>query len=222
VPVSVRARDLTHLYPKTERPVLDAVDLDVTAGGYLALTGPSGAGKTTLLAILGGLERPSAGSVEVDGRDITRMSGRTLARYRREVVGFVFQDFGLIDVLSALGNVEVALALGRIPPRRRRREATSLLAEVGLEDRAYHRPAELSGGERQRVGIARALAHDPSLILADEPTGNLDPATGGRVLDLLEEARQRRGATLVVVTHDPLVAARAEHRLHLEAGRWVA
>jgi len=193
--------------------------MELEPGGYAAVTGVSGAGKSTLLAILGGLEPVQQGRVLITGVDVSRLVGAELARFRRERIGFVFQDFGLLTMLSARENVEVALALARVPRRDRRKQADSLLAEVGLADRASHRPAHLSGGELQRVAMARALANHPQVLLADEPTGNLDEGSAGRVMDLLERLREERGCTLVVITHNPELAARADHRLRLSRGR---
>jgi putative ABC transport system ATP-binding protein len=200
---------------------LNDVELRAGEGSYLALVGPSGSGKTTLLSILGGLERPQTGQVVVGGRDLARCSGSELADFRRQTVGFVFQHFGLLETATALENVELALSLSRCQRRFRRRKAAGLLARVGLEDRLSHYPAELSGGERQRVGMARALANDPQLILADEPTGNLDGATAMTVVELLEELRATHGCTLLVATHDRALAARAERLISLVDGRAV-
>ena len=196
--------------------------MELEPGGYAAVTGVSGAGKSTLLAILGGLEPVQQGRVLVAGVDVSRLGGGELARFRRQRIGFVFQDFGLLTMLSARENVEVALALARVPRGDRRKQADRLLAEVGLADRATHRPARLSGGELQRVAMARALANHPQVLLADEPTGNLDEGSAGRVMDLLERMREERGCTLVVITHNPELAARADHRLRLARGRLVS
>lgn len=196
--------------------------MELEPGGYAAVTGVSGAGKSTLLAILGGLEPVQQGRVLVAGVDVSRLGGGELARFRRQRIGFVFQDFGLLTMLSARENVEVALALARVPRGDRRKQADRLLAEVGLADRATHRPARLSGGELQRVAMARALANHPQVLLADEPTGNLDEGSAGRVMDLLERMREERGCTLVVITHNPEIAARADHRLRLARGRLVS
>ena len=196
--------------------------MELEAGGYAAVTGVSGAGKSTLLAILGGLEPVQGGSVVVAGEDVARLRGGDLARFRRERIGFVFQDFGLLTMLTARENVEVALALAGVPRRYRRAHADRLLTEVGLADRATHRPPRLSGGELQRVAMARALANHPRVILADEPTGNLDEGSAGRVMDLLERLRQERGCTLVVVTHNPELAGRADRRLRLSRGQLVS
>ena len=217
----VSVRGLNHRYGEgpTALTVLCGLDMELEPGGYAAVTGVSGAGKSTLLAILGGLEPVQQGRVLITGVDVSRLVGAELARFRRERIGFVFQDFGLLTMLSARENVEVALALARVPRRDQRKQADSLLAEVGLADRASHRPAHLSGGELQRVAMARALANHPQVLLADEPTGNLDEGSAGRVMDLLERLREERGCTLVVITHNPELAARADHRLRLSRGR---
>jgi putative ABC transport system ATP-binding protein len=218
---AVTVRGLRHAYPtaRGSLTVLDGLDLDIDAGAYVALTGPSGSGKSTLLAILGGLERPQAGRVEVGGGDLSALTGDDLAAHRRALVGFVFQHFGLVETLTAAENVELACALAGMGRAARRHRAAELLAAVGLGARAGHRPGELSGGERQRVAIARALANEPRLVLADEPTGNLDTDAGMQVIGLLEAARAERGCTLLVVSHDRDVAARAERRLALGGGR---
>jgi len=229
VGAAVTVRGLTHRYaaqrgaagtPALE--VLDRLDLDIAAGDHVALTGPSGSGKSTLLAVLGGLERPQEGAVTVGGHDLTSARGSALAAYRRTTVGFVFQHFGLLDTLTAAENIELACTLAGVRRGDRRRTAAALLAEVGLTARARHSPPQLSGGERQRVAIARALANDPEVVLADEPTGNLDGDSGARVADLLERVNAERGCTLIVVTHDPLIAGRAPRRLRLLAGRVAA
>ena len=217
---SVRIRGLEHEYGSGARRlrVLRGVDLDVEGGGHLALTGRSGAGKSTLLALVGGLEPPQHGELWVDGENLSQLRGEALSGYRRRTVGFVFQHFGLVQVLTARENLELALSLARVPRADRGRRADALLAKVGLQERADHRPAQLSGGEQQRVAIARALAHRPRLLLADEPTGNLDEEASAMVLDLLERLRADTGCTLVVVTHNPAVAARAALRARLEDG----
>ena len=220
---AVRVRGLSHVYGSAGSelavPVLRTVELQVEPGGYVAISGVSGAGKSTLLSILGGLEAVQSGSVEVAGRDLAGLSAGELARFRRDVVGFVFQDFGLLAMLTARENVEMALALAGVGRRERRARAEELLAAVGLAARSAHRPRSLSGGELQRVAIARALANRPQLILADEPTGNLDEDSALRVLELLERLRSERGCTLVVVTHNAELAARADRRLRLTRGR---
>lgn len=198
---------------------VDEVSLRVAPGECVALTGPSGSGKSTLLGVIGGLARPDAGTVTIDGRPPSAHGG--LSGYHRDVVGFVFQLHHLLPMLTAQGNVEVPLvAAGRRRAERRAR-AAELLDEVGLGDRADHLPGELSGGERQRVAVARALANDPRLLLADEPTGALDSANSLRVLELLDEARARRGTTMIIVTHDPQVAERADRVVSMLDGRLV-
>jgi putative ABC transport system ATP-binding protein len=200
---------------------LQDIELEIPAGGYVALTGPSGAGKSTLLSLIGGLERPQSGTVTVGQHNLRELRVDELAAYRRTTIGFIFQHFGLLDLLSARENIELAASLS-VNSTRRRPPALELLEEVGLIDRAEHRPSQLSGGERQRVAIARALVNDPSLILADEPTGNLDADSAMRVLDLLERVHTERGCTLLVVTHNEAVAERAKQRYRLDAGRLVA
>jgi putative ABC transport system ATP-binding protein len=197
---------------------LHDIDLEIPAGGFVALTGPSGAGKSTLLSLIGGLERPQSGTLTVGRHNLQDLHADELAEYRRSTIGFVFQHFGLLDLLSARENIELAASLSGAS-RRRRQGARDLLGEVGLIDRAEHRPGQLSGGERQRVAIARALVNDPGLILADEPTGNLDAVSAMRVLDLLERVHRERGCTLLVVTHNEAVAERAAHRYRLDSGR---
>jgi ABC-type lipoprotein export system ATPase subunit len=198
--------------------VLGGLDLDVPDGGYAAVTGPSGAGKTTLLALLGGLEKPQDGLVDVGGQDLTGLGGDELAAYRRATVGFVFQHFGLMETLTAAQNVELAGTLSGTSPADRRARAAELLDAVGLADRAEHRPSRLSGGERQRVAIARALVNRPRLLLADEPTGNLDDDSAAMVVELLEAVRREFGCTLVMVTHNRELASRADQRVTLGRG----
>jgi putative ABC transport system ATP-binding protein len=219
----IRVRGLTHRYGVGDGAltILCDVAMDVPAGGYAAVMGVSGAGKSTLLSILGGLERVQQGSVCVGGEDLATLRGRELARFRRTRVGFVFQDFGLLTMLTARENVEMALTLTGVPRGQRHDQADQLLGEVGLSARAGHRPPKLSGGELQRVAIARALANRPAVLLADEPTGNLDEDSAIRVMELLEQLRAERGCTLVVVTHNPELAARADERLRLSRGRLV-
>lgn len=188
-------------------------------GEYASVTGPSGAGKSTLLAILAGLEPPLSGTVQVGPYDVTSLDGDALAEYRRLVVGVVFQSYALLDALSAQENVELALAFAGVRPAKRAQRARTLLDEVSLGARSGHLPGELSGGERQRVAVARALANDPALLLADEPTASLDEDAAHAVLDLLEQVRHDRGCTLVVATHNRAVAARAPVRLALVDGR---
>lgn len=197
--------------------ILDGVDLDVVRGEFLAVLGPSGSGKSTLLALMAGLDRPSAGEVHLDGERIDRLSEDRLAILRRNKVGFVFQSFQLLGNLTARENVMLPMEL--LGMREASRRAGELLDAVGLAERGHHYPSQLSGGEQQRVALARAFASRPALLLADEPTGNLDGATGRIVLDLLVELRAEEGSTLVLVTHDPAVAALADRRIHLVDGR---
>jgi putative ABC transport system ATP-binding protein len=217
---SIDVHGLSHTYRSQAGtvPVLDSVDLHIPAGGYAALQGPSGAGKSTFLSILGGLERPQEGTVVVGDVDLRGLSGDDLAAFRRSTVGFLFQHFGLLEPLTGLENVELACALAGASRRERRQRAGELLAAVGLARRANHRPLELSGGERQRVAMARAMANEPRLLLADEPTGNLDEESARTVIELLEELHRSRGCTLVIVTHNTSVAARAPTHLRLVAG----
>lgn len=199
--------------------ILDDVKLDVRRGESLAVLGPSGSGKSTLLALMAGLDRPSSGEVWIDGERIDSMSEDQLARLRRNKIGFVFQSFQLLANLTALENVLLPLEL--LGERDARRRSDALLGEVGLSERGHHYPSQLSGGEQQRVALARAFATRPALLLADEPTGNLDGATGNVVLELLIGMRADQGATLIVVTHDPAVAALADRRIHLRDGKIV-
>jgi putative ABC transport system ATP-binding protein len=197
--------------------VLDNIDLRVGEGEFVAVLGPSGSGKSTLLALMAGLDRPSSGKVFVAGERIDRLSEDRLALMRRHTIGFVFQSFQLLGNFTARENIMLPMELlGRSDARAR---ADRLLESVGLADRGHHYPSQLSGGEQQRVALARAFAPKPALLLADEPTGNLDGATGRVVLDLLAEMRAGEGATLVLVTHDPAVAALADRRVHLRDGR---
>src|SRR6185369_2066222 len=215
----IQLRGLTRRLPSGNRllTIVDRIDLSIVAGEFVAVLGPSGSGKSTLLALMAGLDRPSEGEVLLDGRPIQDLSEDALARLRRRHVGFVFQSFQLLSNLTARGNVLLPLELLRRPSAGERADA--LLRAVGLAERGHHYPSQLSGGEQQRVALARAFAPDPPLLLADEPTGNLDTATGARVLDLLGELRAAAGSTLVLVTHDPAVAARADRRVHLRDGR---
>jgi putative ABC transport system ATP-binding protein len=197
--------------------VLDGVDLAIARGEMVAILGPSGSGKSTLLGLIAGLDRPTAGSVRLFGEDLQGLGEDRLALLRRGRVGFVFQSFQLLQNLTARENVLLPLELSGVASARAR--AGEALDAVGLAERAHHYPAQLSGGEQQRVALARAFAPEPKLLLADEPTGNLDNQTGARVLSLLFELRERQGTTLVLVTHDPAIAARAERHVHLFAGR---
>ncbi len=200
--------------------ILDGVSLDVTARETVAVTGPSGSGKSTLLGLIAGLDRPTAGSIVLDGVEITNLDENRLARLRRDRVGFVFQSYHLIPTLTALENVAMPLELAGRP--RRLERARELLDAVGLVDRADHYPSQLSGGEQQRVAIARALALRPPLVLADEPTGNLDSATGAQIIELLLSLNREHGSTLVLVTHDEALAGRGQRVVALRDGRVVA
>jgi putative ABC transport system ATP-binding protein len=199
--------------------VLQKLDLEIHEGDFLALMGPSGSGKSTLLNLIGGLDRPSSGTIEVAGQRIDSMGDGALARWRANNVGFIFQMYNLLPVLSAERNVELPLLLTRLNRSERRKRVEAALSLVGLQDRAKHKPRELSGGQEQRVGIARAIVSDPTLLLCDEPTGDLDRKSGDEVLNLLQALNQRHGKTIVMVTHDPHAAARASHTLHLTKGQ---
>ena len=218
----LRARGLRKQYGSGQALVraVDGVDLDVSGGETVAVMGPSGCGKSTLLHLLGGLDRPSEGEVQLDGRRIDRMSERALARLRRTAVGFVFQAFHLMDELTALENVELPALLAGSSPRAAHRRATELLDRVGLADRAGFLPAALSGGQRQRVAVARALSNEPRVLLADEPTGNLDSAATLEVLRLFESLHDA-GQTLVIVTHDERIAATADRLISMRDGAFV-
>lgn len=199
---------------------LAGVNLAVARNSFWSVMGPSGSGKSTLLYLLGGLDRPTSGRIEVDGRAIESMDENALAVYRRRSVGFIFQSFNLIGSLSALENVAFPLRFAHVAPRQRQARAAALLDRVGLGDRMQHKPTELSGGQQQRVAVARALINDPQLILADEPTGNLDTASGDSIMTLLAELH-RSGRTVVVVTHDPRMANYATHSVRMLDGRIV-
>ncbi|MFO0933237.1 MAG: ABC transporter ATP-binding protein [Planctomycetota bacterium] len=215
-----RMRGITKVYSRGGQDVrvLDGLDLDVGAGELLALMGPSGSGKSTILNLLGGLDRPDAGTIEVGDTEITRLSSDELAGWRARHVGFVFQAFNLIPVLTALENVELPLLLTPLGKKQRREHAEYALELVGLKDRMDHRPKQLSGGQEQRVAIARAIATDPTMVLADEPTGDLDRASADAVLDILSRLVAEHGKTIAMVTHDPAAARRATRTLHLEKG----
>ncbi len=218
----VRARGLRKTYGAGEALVraVDDVDLEVTAGETLAVMGPSGCGKSTLLHLLGGLDRPSGGELWLAGRRIDQLTERALARLRRDAIGFVFQAFHLMDELTAVENVELPALLARRSPRAARQRALDLLHRIGLADRRAFLPSALSGGQRQRVAIARALANDPLVVLADEPTGNLDSEATLEVLRLFESLHSD-GQTLVVVTHDSRIAATADRLISMRDGRFI-
>ena len=219
----VRIRDLHKVYFRgNERiDVLQGVNLEIPQGDFLALMGPSGSGKTTLLNLMGGLDTPSEGSIEVAGDRIDKMAGGRLSAWRARHIGFVFQMYNLLPVLTAARNVELPLLLTKLSSADRRRRVQTALSVVGLGDRAKHYPRQLSGGQEQRVGIARAIVTDPTLLLCDEPTGDLDRKAGDEVLDLLQTLNREHGKTIVMVTHDPHAAGRAKRTLHLEKGTLV-
>ncbi|MDQ2809348.1 MAG: ABC transporter ATP-binding protein [Chloroflexota bacterium] len=200
---------------------LDGVDISVRQGEFVAVMGPSGCGKSTLLNLVGGLDRPTAGQVQLGGHDLATMSDEALAVLRRQTLGFIFQRHDLLPILTVQENVEFPLLLAGCALADRQRRAADLLAQVGLAEKAQHLPEELSGGQQQRVGIARALANHPAILLADEPTGNLDSATAGEILDLLAALVRQEGLTLVMVTHDAEDAARADRIIRLRDGHLV-
>ncbi len=215
VPITARGVSMTYRTREGDLEVLRDFSLDVPTGERIAIMGPSGVGKTTLLALIGGLEAVQAGTITVGDLELSTLRGDALASYRHRTVGFVFQHFGLLGNLTALENVELAMSFSAGSSRARRDRASSLLDAVGIASRAGHRPAELSGGEAQRVALARALANEPSLLLADEPTGNLDGTTAEQVLDLLDSVARDHGCTVITVTHDPRVAARSDRIVNL-------
>ena len=201
--------------------VLDNIDLTIEEGDFLALMGPSGSGKTTLLNLIGGLDQPTSGSVEVAGQQLVGLSSRKLAQWRSRNIGFIFQFYNLLPILSARRNVELPLLLTRLGGRQRKRNADVALTIVGLADRARHKPGELSGGHQQRVAIARAIVADPRILVCDEPTGDLDRETADEILDLLELLNREHGKTIIMVTHDPKAASHARHTLYLDKGNLV-
>ena len=219
----VRVQDVRKEYRRgSERiDVLQGINLEIPPGDFLALMGPSGSGKTTLLNLIGGLDRPTSGTVEVAGEPISRLSDGQLARWRSRHIGFVFQFYNLLPVLSAEKNVELPLLLTSLSGAQRRQHVATALGVVGLADRARHYPRQLSGGQEQRVGIARAIVTDPTLLLCDEPTGDLDRKSGDEILDLLQALNREHGKTIIMVTHDPHAAARARRTLYLDKGNLV-
>jgi putative ABC transport system ATP-binding protein len=219
-PPLVAIRDLQKIYMRGEQPVpvLLGIELDIARGDFVSLMGPSGSGKSTLLNLVAGIDKPTGGSIVVDGVDIANLGEADLAAWRAAHVGFIFQFYNLMPVLNAFENVELPLLLTNLSRRERREHVDTALEMVGLTDRADHYPNELSGGQQQRVAIARALIADPTLIVADEPTGDLDRSTGGEILDLMDRLNAELGKTIVMVTHDPRAAARARRMVHLEKG----
>ncbi len=216
----VRIRDLVKDYRRGAETVrvLDGLSLDIQQGDFVALMGPSGSGKSTLLNLIGGLDRPTSGTLEVDGLRVDELSEGSLGRWRADHVGFIFQMYNLLPVLTAERNVELPLLLTNLDRQQRMRRVAAALKLVGLEQRAKHRPRELSGGQEQRVGIARAIVTDPTLLLCDEPTGDLDRKSGDEILTLLEALNAEYGKTIIMVTHDPHAAERAHRVIHLDKG----
>ena len=217
--VEVRNVHKTYRRDQLEVPVLDDLSLEIQKGEYVALMGPSGSGKTTLLNLIGGIDRPTAGQVVVDGTDLASLDGSALARWRARNIGYIFQLYNLMPVLTALQNVELPLLLVKgMKAKERRERAKTALSIVGLSDRLDHYPRQLSGGQEQRVAIARAVVTDPTLLLADEPTGDLDKKSAGEILELLETLNVKFEKTIVMVTHDPVAAERAHRMVHLDKG----
>ena len=216
----VRVKEVhKHFTRGSERiDVLKGVNLEIPKGDFLALMGPSGSGKTTLLNLIGGLDTPTGGAIEVNGVPVSSLSGSRLSKWRAQNIGFVFQLYNLLPVLTAEKNVELPLLLTKLPKAERKKRAGIALKVVGLAERAKHYPRQLSGGQEQRVGIARAIVTDPTLLLCDEPTGDLDRKAGDEILDLLQSLNRDHGKTIVMVTHDPHAAERAQRTIHLEKG----
>jgi putative ABC transport system ATP-binding protein len=219
--VEIRDASKTYERGKQKVEVLHHIDLDIAQGDFLALMGPSGSGKTTLLNLIGGLDSPTGGSISVGGQRIDTLGGGALAKWRAANVGFIFQFYNLLPMLSAQKNVEVPLLLTRLSAAERKRNASIALQLVGLSDRATHKPNELSGGQQQRVAIARAIVSDPTLLVCDEPTGDLDRQSAEEVLGLLQLLNREHGKTIIMVTHDPKAAEHATHTLHLDKGTLV-
>ncbi|MEY5032015.1 MAG: hypothetical protein RL354_1046 [Planctomycetota bacterium] len=217
----IRCRGLTKVYRKGDNEIipLAGLDLDIARGSFVSLMGPSGSGKTTLLNLLAGIDSATRGTLAIGPREISAMTRDQLAAWRAREVGIIFQSYNLVPVLTAFENIELPLLLQPLSRREREARVLRALETVGLTDRAGHFPRQLSGGQEQRVAIARAIVADPPLLLADEPTGDLDRTSADMVLDLLERLRTERGATIVMVTHDPAAAARAQVQLHLDKGR---
>ena len=220
----VRIQDVHKEYRRGNEKVdvLQGISLEIPRGDFLALMGPSGSGKTTLLNLIGGLDRPTSGVVEIAGEPISRLSDGQLSKWRARHIGFVFQFYNLLPVLTAERNVELPLLLTRLSAAQRKKHVATALAVVGLADRARHYPRQLSGGQEQRVGIARAIVTDPTLLLCDEPTGDLDRKSGDEILDLLQALNRDHGKTIIMVTHDPQAAARARRTVHLDKGNLAA
>ena len=219
----IETRDLSKVYERGKQKVevLHHINLDIAEGDFLALMGPSGSGKTTLLNLIGGLDTPTGGSITVAGQRLDQLGGGQLAKWRAAHVGFVFQFYNLMPMLSAQRNVELPLLLTKLSAAQRRKNASIALQLVGLGERASHKPSELSGGQQQRVAIARAIVSDPTLLVCDEPTGDLDRQSAEEVLGLLRVLNREHGKTIVMVTHDPKAAEYASHQLHLDKGQLV-
>lgn len=217
----IKLTDVVRTYPmgKTKVQALRGLDLEIREGELVAIMGPSGSGKSTLMHLIGGLDLPDEGSVLLGELDISQQNGNHLAELRGKRVGFVFQTFNLITTLSALENVELPMIFQQVPRKERRKRAQELLGQVGLGERIHHKPTELSGGEQQRVAIARALVNDPQILLADEPTGNLDSESGDEIMQLLKELNEEKGMTVIVVTHDPEIARYAHRIVRIRDGQ---
>lgn len=222
-PSLIEIRDLSKSYLKGKTTItpLEGLSLDVPKGEFLALMGPSGSGKTTLLNLVAGIDSPTTGSLRISGRDVAQMSRGELTKWRSEHVGYIFQLYHLIPILTAYENVELPLLLTKLSRRERKQRIETALDLVGLSDRAGHRPTELSGGQEQRVAIARAIVHNPELLVADEPTGDLDRESADSILALLHSLTKEHGKTVVMVTHDPKAASAADRTLHLEKGKLI-
>lgn len=221
VGIAVRMRDLTKVYEVGETRIraLDGVDLEIPIGQFVSIMGPSGSGKSTLLNVMGCIDTPTSGSLQIMGREVSSLGDKELTAIRLDTIGFIFQQFYLIPTLNAIENVELPMKEARIPKETRHRRAVDLMDMVGLSHRLKHLPNQLSGGEQQRVAIARALANEPQILLADEPTGEVDSKTSDNILGILEQLNRERGLTMVVVSHDPTVANRAPRRLSMTDGR---
>ncbi|GAB4459854.1 MAG: ABC transporter ATP-binding protein [Anaerolineae bacterium] len=219
----IKLENVSKIYTigEVETRALNDVSLSIEEGEFTALVGPSGSGKTTMLQLMGCLDMPNSGAVKINGRDVTRFGANQRADLRREVIGFIFQFFALVPVLSAYENVELPLLLNGVPARERHERVMEMLSAVGLADRANHRPDQLSGGEQQRVAIARALGTNPSMVLADEPTANLDTANGAQAMEIMQRLNQQTGTAFIFATHDPRVMAYARRVVKLQDGRVV-
>ena len=219
--VSIKQIEKGYVRGKQRVEVLRGLNLEIEAGAFLALMGPSGSGKTTLLNLIGGLDRPDRGEITVAGERLDRLAGGKLAKWRGRNIGFIFQFYNLLPVLNAERNVEIPLLLTNLSAKERKSNVAAALELVGLADRAKHKPAELSGGQQQRVAIARAIVSDPTLLVCDEPTGDLDRETSGSILELLQLLNREHGKTIVMVTHDPRAADHASRRLYVDKGELV-